>query len=520
MLLEFFLKIAGSYVRMSYQSISGQKLLTPPELLERINADIGLGAIGPRPYLAGFHFPPQVLGDNFAILGMTGSGKSIIIDSLVNSILPKWIGGSSRFRAVLYDAKCTATPQLAAMGITVENGKLVITNPFDKRCSGWQTGKDVTDKVAAMQLAELLIPNDRSNGADAYWVDTARLAVAAVAVSLIKTLGTRWTLRDLFIPLVCDQRKLPGVLAMSPENEGLFFNIYHDTKHSAGILSELRRMLSELLPIVEFWEQSPRRFSLVDFMNSSAVLSLGVFYQGTRAVEKINRLLFTRLVDLVCAKPAISNDLKQADRTIFILDELPQMGKLPQLNRLLTYPRAMGGSAILGLQSLVSLEAIYEGEVYAILGNCKNIVQLGSNCTRSLDWSSDLFGTQEVVYTSNQENTSHQAASDSRGGSGGVSRSYGNSQHREVRKVVNPSEIGSLRPASPTNGITGYVKTSYGGYRANLNWNAVLRMLPVPVANVPGLLQQQNLMPGLAPWTEEESRIYEAGFARVAEWMS
>jgi len=422
------------------------------------------------------------------------------------------------FRAVLYDAKSTAAPQLAAMGITIENGKLIITNPFDSRCSGWQTGRDVTDKVAALQLAELLIPVDRSSGADAYWVDTARLVVAAVAVSLIKTRGAHWTLRDLFIPLVVDQQKLPAILALSEGNRGLFANIYHDHKHSTSILSELSRTLSELLPIVEFWEQSPRRFSLVDFMNSGAVLSLGVFYQGTRALEKINRLLFTRLVDLVCAKPAISNDLKQADRTIFILDELPQLGKLPQLNRLLTYPRAMGGSAILGLQSLVSLEAIHENEVYAILGNCKNIVQLGSNCITSLEWSSDVFGTQEVMYDSNQSNTSQESASDPRARGGGASRSHGRTQQRNTRKVVEPSDIGSLSPASPTNGINGFVKTSYGGYRASLNWSHALRMLPVPVTSVPGLMPHKTLIHDLSPWTEAEMRIYAPGFARVAEW--
>jgi hypothetical protein len=470
------------------------KLSTVLELLKLIKADLALGATGPSPYLAGFHFLPQMLSDNFAVLGMTGSGKSMIIDSLVNSILTKWIGGSSRFRAVLYDAKNIATPQLAGMGITIENGNLIITNPFDQRCSGWQTGKDVTDKVAAMQLAESLIPIDKSGNSNAYWVDTARLAVAAVAVSMIRTWGTDWTLRDLFIPLVCDQQKLPSVLGMSEENRGLFFNIYHDPKHSAGILSELSRTLSELLPIVKYWERSTRRFSLVDFMNSSAVLSLGVYYQGTRAIETINRLLFTRLVDLVCAKPAVSSDLRQVDRTIFILDELPQMGKLTQLNRLLTYPRAMGGSAILGFQSLVSLEAIYGKDVYAIFGNCKNIMQLGSNCVKSLEWSSGVFGTQEVMYSSTH------------------------SQYRETRKVVSPSEIISLPLASPTNGINGYVKTSYGGYGVNLNWNHALRMLPVPVNNVPGLIPHQNLMPYLAPWTEEEAQMYEAGAARVAQW--
>jgi hypothetical protein len=46
------------------------------------------------------------------------------------------------------------------MGLTVENGKVLILDPFDQRCATWDVAADICTTDAAYEFATILCPLD------------------------------------------------------------------------------------------------------------------------------------------------------------------------------------------------------------------------------------------------------------------------------------------------------------------------------------------------------------------------
>ena len=89
-------------------------------------------------YWALRNLPVEEAVKHLAIIGCIGSGKSTLIQLFLQSIAP-------RFRAeraepeqlILFDGKCDALPQLAALGINPEDESqnIYILDPNDERCA-------------------------------------------------------------------------------------------------------------------------------------------------------------------------------------------------------------------------------------------------------------------------------------------------------------------------------------------------------------------------------------------------
>ncbi|WP_197456125.1 type IV secretion system DNA-binding domain-containing protein [Stieleria neptunia] len=115
---------------------------------------------------------------HFLIVGTAGSGKTTALHLLSKSILvprnsvghigvvhpdptPYQSKFPLRFRALITDPKNENLPKMHGWGIPKD--AIIITNPFDARCSGWDISGDLDTHVKRDQFVKEIINMDPVN---------------------------------------------------------------------------------------------------------------------------------------------------------------------------------------------------------------------------------------------------------------------------------------------------------------------------------------------------------------------
>ena len=145
----------------------------------------------------GMHLlPHRVAYGHFAIVGATGSGKTLLQRLLMQSVLPR-IGTGREQRALIYDAKQDVLSLLAGMGLRCPIWTL---HPFDARGVAWDMASDITSPAAALQAATLLVPKAQ-NDANPFFSNAARHLLYGVLLAFILKAPGRWSLRHVLLAL-------------------------------------------------------------------------------------------------------------------------------------------------------------------------------------------------------------------------------------------------------------------------------------------------------------------------------
>ena len=84
------------------------------------------------------------------------------------------------------------------------------------------------------------------------------------------------------------------------------------------------------------------------------------------------------------------------ERTYFILDEFPNIGKIPDFDKKISTSRSRGISFSVILQNIDQLEAVYEKSYETIMGNCDTHVFLGSNSFKTVEYFSKALGEKTI----------------------------------------------------------------------------------------------------------------------------
>ena len=82
--------------------------------------------------------------------------------------------------------------------------------------------------------------------------------------------------------------------------------------------------------------------------------------------------------------------------TYFILDELANIGKVPDFDKKISTSRSRKISFSVILQNLDQLEAVYEKSYETIIGNCDTHVFLGSNSYKTVEYFSKALGEKTI----------------------------------------------------------------------------------------------------------------------------
>lgn len=416
----------------------------------------------------GEELPAKVATTHFLVAGTTGAGKTLLLSKLMESVLPfigKRRADGSPFdrRALVYDAKGDVLSTLYQF----TDSRVVTLHPFDRRGAAWDIAKDITTPAAALQMASILVPQDRNATGNPFFILAAQNLMRGALLSLMQTVGDNWTLRDVLLALRFEER-LRQLLEKTLEGRGIldqFFRAGSDTLQ--GVRATVATKIAPYEVIAAAWDNATEKVSLTEFMKGEFVLVLGNDEETRTALDAINKVLFKRLSELILA----GSETRTRQTWIFI-DEVREAGNLEGLSRLMTKGRSKGACIALGFQAIEGMREVYGDNVASeITGLCNNKAILLLESPPSAQWASELFGKTELI----DRRESVTRTQSSRIALPGRNRSI--SEQRLTTDSVLASEIMTLPPASPENGLYGFFLTrERGAYRDRVPWGKIAPM--------------------------------------------
>lgn len=430
---------------------------------------------------------------HWGCIGSTGSGKTLTLRLLMQSVLPAIgaIGTGSDTRAMIYDAKGDMLPLLSAI---CPKARVIPTNPFDARGVAWDLSADIREPRVAIEIVFTLIP--REHESQPFFSDAARHLLYGVIISFMRS-GLDWTFADLLRAVSCP-RRLKVILKKHPQTRDIVARYWGDKRLLHNIMSTMATKLLAFEPIAAAWEESKTRVSLHEWAKDDSIIVLGNSEISRTAIDAINRCMFKRASDITLAQTE-----SFTRRNWFFLDEVSEAGRLDGLVSLLKKGRSKGACVVLALQSIAGLR---DAKLYGPHFTAEILGQIGHKffgrleCPETAEWASRLFGDQEI----NQYTTSH------------TSSRQGSSTTRNhsivTQKAVLPAEFMDLAPCTRADGLTGYFMSRGSGcYCINLPANVLFdEALIPPDRNVPEFVERPIEAQYLRPWTDEEAARFGA----------
>lgn len=428
--------------------------------------------------------PERFSEGHFCVVGAVGSGKTLTLRHLMQSVLPH-IGERPDSRALIYDAKRDMLSILSGMKLACP---VVVLNPFDARSSAWDMARDLTDPASSREIADILIP-EKQNDQNPFYTNAAQTIFAGVLKSFMLTAPGEWTLRDV-LSVAASPARLRKVLSAAPETEAIIEQLFEPENTFRNTLQTIAAATAVLEPVAALWHRCPRKFSLTEWVNSNAILVLGTDWTYTKTLKAINRLLFKRLSQLV-----LNASESRTRRTWFFLDELKETGNLDGLPSLLSYGRSKGVRVAVAFQDIDGLrrpEAYGEKTANEIVGLFANKSILRTDSEATARWAAQVIGEQlGSEYTTSRT-------------SGPQGNSTGTTEHIFKRDAVLPSEIMRLPPADESSFAGYHVVPGIGVYSARWFYQQGLCKPGAADDFVKRPVPEQLL----APWANEDERRF------------
>lgn len=346
--------------------------------------------VSPQGYIWGGKDLAQAdLAAHFAVVGVNGSGKTLSLSMLMQSVLGR--GETPRARALVYDPKLETYPTLRGLGLGPE--AIHVLHPFDARCTPWDIAKDIGSVSTAKQIAAILCPKDKE-AKDPYWSTSAQLLLEGVILALCERGPGAWKLNDL-VEATSTPDRLRALLALMPETADLVEQFTLEPRAFASIFSTLRSKLGPLGTAAASWGRSGTPpVSLEQWLHGEpSVLLVGADDANDEAVGPITRALFLRASQLITGQPDAGDGSLD---TWFFLDEVRLAGYLEGLNSLLLKGRSKGAHVVLGFQDIVGMREVYGPNVgNELVGQCGNLAFLRVTNPDTAEWASKHIGKKE-----------------------------------------------------------------------------------------------------------------------------
>lgn len=381
--------------------------------------------------------------EHFLVMGATGSGKTVLLRRLMQTVLPQ-IGTAAApgRRALIYDSKKDMLAVLVGMGVPLE--RIAIMNPFDARGVAWDIAADVQSPQEATELANLLIPKEQES--QPFFSNTARSILRGVIEVFMSTSPGAWTLRHIL--LACeDHSVLRRILKSHPPTIWLL-GLMDKEQTWLDIKSSLDSHLYRFRFIAAAWHAAHEKglkISIKQWLAGEKILVLGNDDNARSELDIINRLFFDKMSQLINSQTPSEAKNKQ---TWLFLDEVREAGKLNTLHSLLLRARSKNCAVVLGFQDVVGMESVYgEKEARELLGCPATLAILHLNPTAhaARKWASEVIDQDE-----------HREKSDGSSMKGAVSDMTTSTQSRwVVRAVFNPIEFYLLGRAGSERGMQG-----------------------------------------------------------------
>lgn len=475
----FVLWLLGSPANSGPRVLRGTEIILFQEALRRAANLIRPGE--PTIVLGNLRVPERISEGHIGIAGTTGSGKSLSLRYLLQSILPS-LGQFLDARAVIYDAKRDILPILHGMNLDLP---IIVFNPFDARSYAWDIAGDLTDPASAMEVASILIPT-RRNDAHPFFAKAARAVLAGVLRVFMLTRPKQWSLRDVVIT-VSDPAILKSVLSQTPAGQKLLAQYSEPETVFLNTLQTIATEFATLEPIAALWASSPRKITLREWVTSKSILVLGSDWEYSEAMKSVNRLIFRRLTQLV-----LNASESRDRRTWFVIDELKEAGQLDGLTSLMSYGRSKGVRVALAFQDIDGLRHVFEERpANEIIGLCRNKSLLRIDSESTARWAAQTIGEALGVEYTKSVTRSSQGDSEA------------TTEHIYKRDAVLPSELMRLPPPDEES-FTGYhIIPSIGVFKSTWKYRSGLS----PQGDIPEFTPRPAADQLITPWTPDEARF-------------
>lgn len=306
------------------------------------------------------------------ITGGTGSGKT----NCMHHILPQIRREGQK--AIIVDTTGSFIEQY------FRPGQDILLNPLDSKGSPWHPWAECDNPFDIENLVEGFIPPSYSEH-DEYWRSASRTVFSALlqktTLSRKTSELTRWL---LFEPLDHLCNYVRGTKAAA-----------HLDMNSEKTAASVRSVASSFLNCLEFLNDTDAPFSIRSWLrdpNQDSWLFLGCSPEHRASLRPLLSGWFS-----IATRSLIQMTPDLARRVWFIVDELPSLNRLKDLETFLTESRKYGGCALLALQSLAQLETLYGKDISkTIVGNCATKIAFAEQHHEIADKISRAFGQREI----------------------------------------------------------------------------------------------------------------------------
>lgn len=382
-----------------------------------------------RPSIGCVPYPYKAEYEHTLVVGGTGSGKSVAIHSLIDTIRQLGDGG------IIYD------PEGEFIRAHYREGIDLIFNPFDARSVDWSPYMDLTDLTHWQSSAADLFADPKTG--DPYWTLATRTIYAYAGWLLGTTMRAREnrnpTIAELLELLVGPHDKLYAHLKNTPAANTLGEKAGPRSDSLRSVLITGAERLSHLLGTAE-------NFSIRDWINNPAQRGF-LFLSAPEDLAATIKPILAHLSSLTITA-LLSRTPEQSKKTTWIiLDEFTSLGKMDSLADSPARLRKFGGCMVVGMQQVSQIEEIYgEPKARSIVGQLRNKLILACNDPRTGEFMSDLIGKREVRRI--EETTSY--------GANNIRDGVGLAPKDTVEPIAMPEQIQRLATR------TGYIMFSPG----------------------------------------------------------
>lgn len=331
---------------------------------------------------------------NIAVFGASGSKKSrgFVIPNILNLAEQ----GKSMIltdpKGELYKKTYTF---LKNKGYNVKILNLVDMDKSDR----WNPFSVIENEIDAQIFSEIVIENtqlDKTKGQDEFWSRTGQNLLKALALGqteLLKNPEER-SMSKIYNTLSTGDIKAIDRYFVNIRGSGkMSYNIYAQAtdvvKQSVVTGLATRLQIFQTKKVRQITDKSdidlklPGKekcayFCVTSDMDSTFDFIAGLFFS----------FLFIKLIRLADSNPNGKLDIE----TYFILDEFPNIGKIPDFEKKLSTMRSRGVNTSIIFQSIAQLKNRYSNDVYQeILGNCDTKICLGCSEMMSSEYVSKLL---------------------------------------------------------------------------------------------------------------------------------
>ncbi|WP_163666010.1 type IV secretory system conjugative DNA transfer family protein [Adonisia turfae] len=420
----------------------------------------------------------------------TGAGKSVLMKHLLFYLLANWGTGYPE-RFLIHDPAGEFPATLEALGLAEH---VIYTDPFDQRGRPIDFASMIRTPADIQTFAEILVPQQPGNKGDEFWRNVTILVVKVVVRYFCKSAPGTWTLRDLLNALR-HPTLVDGMIADSSELS--HYAAYKGSDNTtANILATIVTTMDQYEVLAALYHKletvygnkpfDPQR----DFLDSNAILLLSSSETAKQAVQNANRILLTRLIQLMLDGPE-----QDGPTTWFFLDELPAIGRIPSLMAGMTRLRKYGGAFVSVIQTVTQLFEVYgRDESNSILSQYQHVSALHMDDPETAKRFAESAGKVRLLRHTQSYTRNHQS---------GDSTTY--SQQYEEQDVIRPGTFSELPLFNPKQG--GHLEGMF--FSGNKRWKhsypaSIVEQMPPKGDPSRNKLRMPTEYQFLDPWTEED----------------